>query len=341
MKAVVFHDFGGVDKLRIEDVEMPQIADSEILVRVKACGVNRLDLLLRNGDVPDIPMPHISGSEVAGVVEKVGSKVNSVRIGEKVVIAPWLFCGKCEICLKGDETICLNGDILGMYSSGGYAEFIRAPAINAVKIPEKLDFKDAAAVTLSTLTAWRMLNTRVKLKKNETVLVHAGGSGVGSAAIQIAKYLGAKVVATASTEQKRESAYKLGADMVIDSKIEGLSSRVLKETNGKGVDVVFEHIGKDTWRESMKSLKKGGRIVTCGGTTGYEFVIDTGDIIYNEFSIVGSRGGTRAELKEILNLVAEGKIKPVIDKIFPLEKAAEAQRRMENREQFGKMLLIP
>ena len=202
-----------------------------------------------------------------------------------------------------------------------------------------MDFKDAAAVTLSTLTAWRMLNTRAKLKKNETVLVHAGGSGVGSSAIQIAKYLGAKVIATASTEEKRKNASKLGADIVIDSKVDGLSSRVMKETNGKGVDVVFEHVGKDTWQESMKSLKKDGRIVTCGGTTGYEVNLDIGDVIYNEFTVLGSRGGTRPELKHVLDLVVKKKIKPVIDKEFPLEKAAEAQERMENRKQFGKILL--
>lgn len=341
MKAVVFHEFGGSDKLKLEDVKIPEIGPNEILVKVKACGVNRLDLLLRNGDIPDAPLPHICGSEVAGVVEKVGPKVSSPKAGNKVVIAPWIFCGKCEQCKKGQETTCPNGDILGMYSNGGYAEFVKVPAVNAVKIPPKLDFKNAAAVTLSMLTAWRMLNTRAKLNKNETVLVHAGGSGVGSSAIQIAKYLGAKVIATASTDEKRKNASKLGADIVIDSKADSLSARLMKETNGKGVDVVFEHVGKDTWQESMKSLKKGGRIVTCGGTTGYEVNLDTGDVIYNEFTIFGSRGGTRAELKKVLVLVATNKIKPIIDKEFPLKKAAEAHERMESRKQFGKMILLP
>ncbi len=341
MKAIIFHEFGSSDKLMIEDVKAPEIKSNEILVKVKACGVNRLDLLLRNGDIPDAPLPHICGSEVAGIVEKIGSRVSSPKVGERVAIAPWIFCGKCDQCKKGQETTCQNGDILGMYSNGGYAEFVKVPAANAVKIPAKLNFKDATAVTLSMLTAWRMLKTRAKLKKNETVLVHAGGSGVGSSAIQIAKYLGAKVIATASTEDKRKNAYKLGADIVLDSKLDGLSSRVMKETNGKGVDVVFEHVGKDTWQESMKSLKKNGRIVTCGGTTGYEVSLDTGDVIYNEFTIFGSRGGTRAELKEVLSLVAKKKIKPIIDMEFPLKKAAEAQKRMESRKQFGKMLLIP
>ncbi len=341
MKAVVFHEFGGSDKLKLEDVKTPEIGANEILVRVKACGVNRLDLLLRNGHIPDAPLPHICGSEVAGVVEKAGSKAPFLKVGERVAIAPWIFCGKCEQCSKGNETTCPNGDILGMYSNGGYAEFVKVPAANAVKIPAKLNFKDTAAVTLSALTAWRMLNTRATLKKNETVLVHAGGSGVGSAAIQIAKYLGAKVIATASTEEKRKNASKLGADIAIDSKADGLSARVMKATNGKGVEVVFEHVGKDTWQESMKSLKKGGKMVTCGGTTGYEMTLDTGDVIYNEFTILGSRGGTRAELKEVLDLAAKKKIKPVIDKEFPLEKAPEAQERMESRKQFGKMLLLP
>lgn len=341
MKAVVFHEFGGSGKLKIENVGVPQIREDEILVNVKACGINRLDLLLRNGEIPDASLPHICGSEVAGTVEKTGSSVSYLKLHEKVAIAPWIFCGTCEQCLKGNETTCPNGDILGMYSNGGYAEFVKVPAANAVRIPPKLDFKDAAAVALSTLTAWRMLNTKAKLKKNEIVLVHAGGSGVGSSAIQIAKYLGANVIATASTEDKRKNAHKLGADIVIDSKPDGLSSHVMKETNGKGVDVVFEHVGKDTWQESIKSLKKGGRIVTCGGTTGYEVFLDTGDVIYNEFTILGSRGGTRAELKDVLDLVAKKKIKPVIDKTFSLEKAAEAHDRMESRKQFGKMLLVP
>ncbi len=339
MKAVVFHEFGSLDKLKFENVKTPEIGTNEILVKVKACGVNRIDLLLRNGDISDVPMPHICGSEVAGVVDKVGSKVSSPKIGERVAIAPWIFCGKCEQCKKGQETTCTNGDILGMYSNGGYAEFVKVPAVNAVRIPAKLDFKMTAAVTLSTLTAWRMLYTRAKLKKNETVLVHAGGSGVGSSAIQIAKYLGAKVIATAGTDKKRKNAYKLGADIVIDSNADDLSSCVMKETKGKGVDVVFEHVGKNTWQESMKSLKKEGRIVTCGGTTGYEVNLDTGDVIYNEFTIFGSRGGTRAELKQVLDLVVKKKIKPTIDKEFPLEKAAEAQERMESRKQFGKILL--
>lgn len=340
MKAIVFHEFGNSSKLKLEDVKIPEIGPSEILVKVKVCGVNRLDLLLRNGDVPDAPLPHICGSEVAGIVEKVGSKVSSPKIGERIVIAPWIFCGKCEQCKKGQETTCPNGDILGMHSNGGYAEFVKVPAVNAVKIPGKLNFNDAAAVTLSALTAWRMLNTRAKLKKNETVLVHAGGSGVGSSAIQIAKHLGAKVIATASTDEKRKNASKLGANVVIDSKADGLSSRVMKETGGKGVDVVFEHVGKDTWQESMKSLKKNGRIVTCGGTTGYEVNLDTGDVIYSELTVLGSRGGTRIELKQVLDLVAKKRIRPVFDKEFQLEKAVDAQERMENRKQFGKIVLL-
>lgn len=336
MKAIVFHKFGGSDKLKLENVKTPEIGPNEILIKVEVCGVNRLDLLLRNGDIPDAPLPHICGSEVAGIVEKIGPKV-----GDKVVIAPWIFCGKCEQCKKGEETTCPNGDILGMRSNGGYAEFVKVPAVNAVKIPDKLSFREAAAVTLSMLTAWRMLTAKAKLKKNETVLIHAGGSGVGSSAIQIGKYLGAKIIATASTDLKRKNASKLGADIVLDSKMDGLSSCIMKETNGNGVDVVFEHVGKDTWQESMKSLKKNGRIVTCGGTTGYEVNLDTGDVIYSELTVLGSRGGTRAELKQVLDLVAKKKIKPIIDKEFLLEKAAEAQERMENRKQFGKILLLP
>lgn len=341
MKAIVFHEFGSSEKLKFENVKTPEIGPNEILVRVKACGVNRLDLLLRNGDISDAPLPHICGSEVAGIIEKTGSKVSPRKVGDKVVIAPWIFCGKCEQCKKGEETTCPNGDILGMRSNGGYAEFVKVPAVNAVKIPDKLSFREAAAVTLSMLTAWRMLTAKAKLKKNETVLIHAGGSGVGSSAIQIGKYLGAKIIATASTDEKRKNASKLGADIVIDSKADGLSSRIMKETNGNGVDVVFEHIGKDTWQESMKSLKKNGRIVTCGGTTGYEVNFDTGEVIYSELTILGSRGGTCAELKHVLDLVAKKKIKPIIDKEFLLEKAAEAQERMENRKQFGKILLLP
>lgn len=342
MRAVVFHEHGGLDKLKLEDVPIPDIGPNEVLVRVRACGVNRLDLRTREGQVgAPVKLPHIPGSEVAGDVARVGDQVVGIAEGQRVAIAPYLFCGRCEYCLAGEESLCLRGNILGLTDNGGYAEYVAAPAANVVPLPEGVSYDDAAAVSLAALTTWHMLVERARLKAGEEVLVLAAGSGVGSAAIQIAKLSGCRVIATASTPEKLQMALDLGADEVINYSERDFLQEIRRLTNKRGVDVVVEHVGADTWEKSVGCLARDGRLVICGTTTGNEGKVNLWQLFAKQLSLIGSYGGTRRELQTLLKLVADGRFRPVIDRAMPLEQAAEAQRLMEERKQFGKLILNP
>ncbi|HEX2173693.1 MAG TPA: zinc-binding dehydrogenase [Dehalococcoidia bacterium] len=340
MRAIVFEMQGGIETLAVQDVPIPEIGPTEVLVRVRACGLNHLDLMMRSGTLPGkVATPHIAGSEVAGDIERVGEAVSSVRAGLAVVIAPYLFCGQCEFCLAGEETLCLRGDILGLNSRGGYAEYVAAPAESVLPIPEGVSHVEAAAVTLAALSAWHMLITRARIRAGETVLVLAGGSGVGSAAIQIAKLAGCRVIATASTEDKLDKARQLGADEVINYAGGEFLPEVRRLTGKRGVDVVVEHVGAATWDQSVNALARNGRLVTCGATTGRQAAINIWNVFAKQQTLIGSYGGTRAELRHVLDLVARGALKPVIHSTLPLEEAGRAQRILEDRAQFGKVLL--
>ncbi|MGI8968301.1 MAG: zinc-binding dehydrogenase [Chloroflexota bacterium] len=342
MRAIVFERHGGPEVLEYREVPAPEVGPDEALVRVRACGVNRLDLFVRDGNLPhEIPMPHISGSEVAGEVEQVGDLVTRFKPGDRVVIAPYLTCGVCEYCLMGEETICLHGDVLGRNSSGGYAEYVSVAARQLLSIPDGISFEAAAAVTLATLTAWHMLVSRARLRPGEDVLVLGAGSGVGSAAIQIAKQGGARVFATAGSQDKLERARELGADYTINHSDVDFRREVRSLTGKRGVDIVVEHVGEATWEQSVGSLARNGRLVTTGATTGPNGKLNLDRLFGGQLSILGSFGGTRAELSKVLKMVAENRIKPVIHGIYPLEDAAEAQAVMANRVQFGKLLLRP
>ena len=342
MRAVYFNSYGGVENLQVGELPTPVPGPDQVLVRVKACGLNRLDLLLRSGSVPaKVTFPHIPGSEVAGAVESLGDGVVDWQPGQRVVIAPYLNCGNCEYCLEGREEVCFRGDILGLKSQGGYAEFVVAPSASLLSIPDGLGDIQAAAVTLSTLTAWHALITRAMVKPGEDVLVLAAGSGVGSAAIQIAKLAGARVIATASTEEKRKKAKDLGADAAIGY-LDGDMRRAVRELVGRrGVDVVFEHVGSATWERSLACLSRNGRLVICGTTSGRKGVTDLWELFAKQLNLLGTYGGTRAELAQVLSLTAEGRLKAVIDREYPLEQAREAQERLKGRQQFGKILLLP
>lgn len=342
MKAIVFERHGGPEVLEYKEVPLPDVAPDQVLVRVRACGVNQLDLFLRNGNVPyKIPLPHICGSEVAGDVERVGNLVRNVKAGDRVVIAPFLACGMCENCLAGEETTCLKGDTLGRISNGGYAQFVVVPARQLLPIPEALTYDAAAAVTLSTVTAWHMLVTRARMRPGEDVLVLAAGSGVGSAAVQIAKAGGGRVFATASTDEKLQKARELGADIVINYAECDFQQEVRRITGKRGVDIVIEHVGETTWEKSVGSLARNGRLVTTGATTGPSGHVDINRLFGAQLSLIGSYGGTRAELQAVLKMVAQGRIRPVIHAVFPLQEAAAAQKLLEDRAQFGKVLLHP
>ncbi|HXX71448.1 MAG TPA: zinc-binding dehydrogenase [Candidatus Acidoferrum sp.] len=339
MKAVVITGHGGPEVLRYTDVPKPSIGSHDVLVRVRACALNHLDLWVRRG-LPgrSVPFPHIPGSDISGEVAEVGENVKNARVGDKVLLAPGISCGQCEACLGGRDTFCKDYVLFGSTVHGGYAEFVRSPAANVIPIPAGLSFEQAAAVPLVFLTAWHMLLDRAQLKPAEEVLVIAAGSGVGSAAVQIAKVTGARVIATAGSDRKAVKAKELGADDTL-LHVGEFAREVKRLTNGRGVDVVFEHVGAATWDQSIYSLAPGGRLVTCGATTGFENKINVGYLFARQLSILGSFMGPKSDLFAVLELLKRGLLKPVIDCVMPLEQAAEAHRYLENREQFGKVVL--
>jgi NADPH:quinone reductase-like Zn-dependent oxidoreductase len=340
MKAIVFHQHGGPEVLKYEDVPRPSLGANDVLVRVRACALNHLDLWVRRG-IPGIsfPMPHIPGSDIAGEVAEIGSAVTAVKVGQKAVLAPGVSCGKCAACVAGLDNRCRQFTNLGYLMDGGCAEFVRAPEVNCLPFPENLSFEEASAVPLVFQTAWHMLVTRAELQPGEDVLVIGAGSGVGSAAIQIAKFFGARVIATAGSDSKLAKAKELGADHLIDHKNQNIREEVRRLTGKRGVDVVFEHAGTATWDDSVASLAPCGRLVTCGATTGYDAKVDLRFLFSRQLSLLGSYMGTKRELQTVMKLVAGGRLKPVVDRIFPLTEAAAAHAYLESSSQFGKVVL--
>jgi 2-desacetyl-2-hydroxyethyl bacteriochlorophyllide A dehydrogenase len=340
MKAIVFRQHGGPEVLEYTNVPEPSIQPNEVLVRVRACALNHLDLWVRGGlpNVP-IPLPHIPGSDVAGEVTQPGAGVTTVRAGQKVVVAPGVTCGKCSACIAGRDNQCRQFTNLGYMIDGGCAEFVRVPEVNCMPYPENLSFEEAAAVPLVFQTAWHMLVARAELQPGEDVLIIGAGSGVGSAAIQIAKFFGARVIATAGTEEKAAKARELGADHTINHKSQKIRDAVRQITNKRGVDVVFEHVGTATWEDSLASLAPAGRLVTCGVTTGFDAKIDLRFLFSRQLSLLGSYMGTKSELHTVMKLVAAGRLKPIVDRVFPLAEAAAAHTYLEASQQFGKVVL--
>jgi len=342
MKAIIFNEHGGPDVLRHAEVADPKIGPGEVLVRVRACALNHLDLWCRRG-LPGvmIPMPHIPGSDISGEVAKVGDMVSRVKVGQKVLLAPGLSCGQCPACLGGADNKCRKYTLLGYIVDGGCAEFVKVPEVNVIPIPGDLSFDEAAAVPLVFLTAWHMLIGRAAIQPGEDLLVLGAGSGVGSAAIQIGKVCGARVIATAGSDSKLERAKQLGADEVINHSKQKIADEIKRITERRGVDVVFEHVGSATWDASIGSLAAGGRLVTCGATTGYEAKIDIRYLFSRQLSVLGSYMGSKAELYAVLKLIGQRKLRAVIDRAMPLAQCAHAHALLEAREQFGKIVLNP
>ena len=340
MRAIVFEEHGGPEVLKYTDVPEPTIGAREVLVSVRACALNHLDLWVRGGlpGVP-IPLPHIPGSDIAGFVEKTGAEVKRVSAGQHVLLAPGVSCGRCRMCLAGQDNRCPEFSNLGYIHDGGCAEFVRCPEVNCFPYPENLSWEEAAAVPLVFQTAWHMLIGRAQLQPGQDVLVLGAGSGVGSAAIQIAKFFGCRVIATAGSEGKLAKAKELGADETIHHHKEKIRESVRKLTAKRGVDVVFEHVGTAVWDDCVASLAPGGRLVTCGATTGYDAKIDLRFLFVRQLSILGSYMGTKDEFATVLKLVAAGKLKPVVDRIFPLKECRLAQEYLESGAQFGKVVL--
>ncbi|MEY4093451.1 MAG: hypothetical protein RLZZ53_650 [Acidobacteriota bacterium] len=339
MKAVRFHAHGGPEVLRYEEVDDPVAGAGEALVRVRACAMNHLDLWQRRGmDRVQLPFPHISGADVAG--EVISTPNGEFAAGRRVMLQPGLSCGRCAACLDGRDNECPKYDVLGYRSDGGYAEIVKVPVQNLIAIPDAIGFVEAAAFPLAFLTAWHMLITRAKLRAGEDVLVLGAGSGVGQAAIQIAWLHGARVFATGGSDDKLTRARQLGAYEVINHHTEDVAGRVREFTGGRGVDVVVEHVGTATWDRSLKSLVRGGRLVTCGATTGHDAALDLRVLFVRQLSLLGSYMGRKAELLRAAQFFFAGELRPVVDRTYPLAEAAEAHRRLEDGEQFGKIVLL-
>lgn len=341
MKAFRIEEHGGPEVLQWVDWPTPDPAAGEVLVRIRACALNRLDLWVRNG-VPGhkFPLPLIPGSEVSGEVAEVGAGVDGLEPGTDVLVAPGVSCGVCDRCIDGDDMLCPRYGILGEHRDGGYAEYVSVPRRNILPLPRGLSHAQAAAVPLVFLTAWHMLADRARLRPMEDVLVHAAGSGVSSAGIQIASLLGARhIFATASSDEKLERARELGATHTINYTTEDFPRVVREATGGKGVEVVFDHVGGKTFENSFKAMAWAGRIVICGSTTEHLASINLRAVFFKSLSILGSTMGRQAELRTLLRHMENGDLAPVVDRTVPLAEAPEAQRLLEEREIFGKIVL--
>jgi NADPH:quinone reductase-like Zn-dependent oxidoreductase len=342
MKAVIFSQHGGPEVLEYTEAPDPQIKANEVLIEVRACALNHLDVWVRGG-LPGmkIAMPHILGNDVAGVAREVGELVTWVKAGDEVMIQPGVSCGHCAECLSGRDNMCPEYEIIGSGRDGGYAELLAVPGVNVIPKPKILSWPEAAGLPLVTLTAWHMLVTQARLQPGEDVLVHAAGSGVGSLGIQIAKLFGARVIATASSAEKLAKARELGADETVDYTRDDWPKEVRRLTDRRGVDVVFEHTGAATWPGSLVSLRKGGRLVTCGATSGFDAHTDLRQVFFRHLTILGSMMGSKAELLSAMKFIESGRIRAVVDRTLPLSEARQAHELMEDRAQFGKLVLLP
>jgi NADPH:quinone reductase-like Zn-dependent oxidoreductase len=342
VKATIFKQHGAPEVLEYTDVPEPSFRENEVVVEVKACALNHLDIFVRTG-MPgiEIPLPHILGNDVAGVVRDAGELVTWVKPGDEVMVQPGVSCGHCEACLSGRDNMCREYDIVGYRRDGGYAERVVVPGVNIIPKPSGLSWEEAASLPLVTVTAWHMLVTRANVQPGEDVLVHAAGSGVGSVAIQIAKLRGARVITTASSDDKLAKARELGADETVNYTRDDWPKEVRRLTDRKGVDVVVEHTGAATWPGSISALKNNGRLVTCGATSGFDARTDLRQVFYRHLTLLGSFMGSKSELLEAMQFVSTGKIRGVVDRVLPLSEARQAHELIEDRAQFGKVVLKP
>lgn len=342
MKAIRYHEHGGPEVLRHEDVPDPKPGRGEAVVQIKAISVNHLDIWLRKG-LPGmkVALPHVPGADGAGIVREVGEGVAKVKPGDRVLVNPNYSCGTCSFCTGGEGSLCPQYGIMGEHCDGTDCEYVSIPEHRLIPFPETLTFEQAAAAPLVFLTAWSMLVTKAKVKPGEDVLILGAGAGVGTACVQIAKLCGARVWAAAGTDEKLEKARAIGADILINYRSEDFAKRVRELSGKRGVDVVVDYIGKETWIKSLLSLRRGGRLVTCGATTGYDPVEDLRQIFYRQIAVLGSTMGSDRELHDVLRCLFNGSLKSIIDRTMPLRDAAEAHRLIESRAPFGKIILIP
>ncbi len=342
MKAVQFAAHGDRDVIEYGEFPEPDPADDEVVIDVKSGALNHLDVWTRRG-LPgiDLEMPHVPGSDAAGVVESTGARVDRFAPGDRVAVSAGVACGSCEFCRAGDETRCVRFHIIGEHVPGVHAERAAVPADNLVSVPDGVPWSVAGSAALVFQTAWRMLHTRAQLRQGESILVLGASGGVGHAAVQIADHAGAEVYATASSEAKLAHAEDCGADHVLDYTAASVTDWIQTETGKRGVDVVVDHVGAETWTDSLRSLAKGGRLVTCGATTGGRPETDINRIFWNQLEVLGSTMGTPGEVDDVLSLVWDGTFEPRVRETLPMSEAARAHELIEGREGFGKVVVVP
>lgn len=340
MKAVFFTAHGGNDVLQYGEQPAPEPGPGEVRLEVRAAALNRLDVFVRNG-IPGVPLPMIPGADGAGVVDRIGPGVSGVAPGDRVLIQPGLFCGACEFCRAGEQSLCVTYGILGEHAAGTFAEQVVVPARNVFPIPRGLSFAQAAAFPLVYQTAWRMVVGRAAVRAGETVLIHGAGGGVGGATLEVARLTGARVLATTSGEEKVRRVREAGAELVVDYRTDDVLAAVRRHTGKRGVDVVVDTVGEATWMTSLKAAARGGRIVTCGATSGPNPKEEIRQIFWKQISILGSTMANDREFRALLAVVAAGKLKPRIDRVFPLSQARAAYAYMEEGRQYGKIVLVP
>jgi NADPH:quinone reductase-like Zn-dependent oxidoreductase len=343
MKALAFNEFGGPDKLKLQDVPDPKIKPTEVLVRVRACALNHLDLFVREG-IPALktPLPFWTGCDIAGEIAEVGASAQGLKVGDRVAVNPNLTCGRCEFCAQGEDSLCVKYGILGEHVPGGLAEYVAVRADNVLPLPATISFEEAASFILTNMTAWRMVVTQGQVRPGQDVLIIGVGGGVSSTAVQIARLCGARVIVTSSDDAKLEKAKALGAEVGINyKKNPGWAKDVFEASGKRGVDVVIENVGAATWKDSIRSLKGGGRLVTCGATSGNvgETLIPL--VFWKQVHIIGSTMANRKEFTDVMGQFFAGRLKAIIDEVVPLKDGAAAQQRLAEGKQFGKIVLTP
>lgn len=344
MRAARLHaGSGGQAELRLDtDVPIPEAGAGEVLIRVRACGLNQVDLLTKDGQTPqEVPLPHISGTEVAGDIVALGAGVVEWQVGARVVVDPIIACRHCENCIRGETNMCRNSRVFGVQTEGGYAEYAVAPARQLWALPAGLDYAAAAAVAVTGPTAWHMLRDRAKVVLGEDVLIIAGGSGIGVLGMQIAKAAGARVIATAGGADKVQRCLEVGADFAVDHNDPTWPQKVRQVTGGRGVDIVFEHVGQATWEGSLKAMARGGRLVTCGGHSGFMVGFNLWHLFVKEHTLIGSFGGTRRDFLDVMKMAGQGNLRQVVQQVVSLADVPMAQDLLRQRKVFGKLMLDP
>lgn len=341
MQAIFYEEHGSADVLQYGEFDDPEIGPEEVLVEIKAGGLNHLDVWTRKGMPSPEELPHIPGSDGAGVVSEVGERVTRFEVGDRVVVDPGLYCGECEFCRKGEQSLCVDYKMIGEHVRGVHSEFAALSADNLIELPDEIDFVTAAAAPLVFQTAWRMLTTRAEIDQSDSVLVLGASGGVGHACVQIAANEGCEVYATASSEDKLEHARDCGADHLINYEKEDFAEAIDRLTDGRGVDVVVDHVGAATWDNSLSAAARGGTIVTCGATSGISPETNIPKVFWKQLDILGSTMGTPGEMDDVLAKVFDGTFEPYVRDVLPMSEVARAHEMLESREGFGSVVVVP